>query len=106
MRQSSSPEVFAIGLEQIAAVELFGPAVFVGIELRNEGCGLRAMGELVVAGDAGVALLQSSDRLVDLIGLDELFIGDASREFFDIGQQARFLFCADGAIFADSLVAV
>jgi len=34
---------------------------------------------LEVASDSRIALLQSSDRLVDLVGFDELSVGDASR---------------------------
>src|SRR5208282_3569937 len=67
----------AIGLDQIAAVEPFGLGILVGIELGLEGRGLRVVGEIEVAGDAGVALLQASDRLVDLLGLDQFFLGDA-----------------------------
>ena len=66
--------------------------MLVGIELRNEGCGLRVMAELVLAGDAGIALLQSSNSLVDFIGLDELLAGDALSKFFNIGEQAALLF--------------
>src|SRR5215469_2415862 len=51
--------------------------VLVGVELGAE----RAIGliitEPVIAGDAGVALLQAPDRLVDLGGLNEPSVGDA-----------------------------
>src|SRR5208337_1100103 len=60
-----------------AAVEPFGLGILVGIELGLEGRGLRVVGEIEVAGDAGVALLQASDRLVDLLSLDQFFLGDA-----------------------------
>ena len=59
------------------------------------------MAELVVAGDAGIALLQSSNSLVDFIGLDELLAGDALSKFFNIGEQAALLFYADSTIFGD-----
>ena len=49
-------EVFAIGLEQITAVELFGSMMFVGIARGNERCGFLVVGERMVASHAGIAL--------------------------------------------------
>ena len=85
-------------------VELFGLGMFDGVEGADEGCGVRIMGELEVARDAGIALLQSSDRPVDLVGFDELCVGDASRQFVDVGAQTAYLLGADGAIFGDALL--
>src|SRR5215475_10736638 len=72
-----SPELVTACLKQIAPVEPFGMQMFVGVELGAE----RAIGliitEPVIAGDAGVALLQAPDRLVDLGGLNEPSVGDA-----------------------------
>ena len=77
--------------------------VFVGVEFGVE----RALviSEIEIAGRAGVALLQSSDRLVDLGGVDEPSVGDALRELVDIGAQALFVLGANGAIFGDALFA-
>ena len=72
-------EVLAIGLDQIAAVELLGPGMFGRFELADDRRGLRVMGDAEVARDARIALLQPSDRLVDLGGLDELSVSDAAR---------------------------
>lgn len=77
--------------------------VFVGIEFGVE----RALviSEVEIAGGARVALLQSSDRLVDLGDVDEPSVGDALRELVDIGAQALFVLGANGAIFGDALFA-
>jgi len=100
-----SRQVLAIGLDQIAAIELFGLGMAGRIELTDDRCGLRIMGEAEVAGDAGIAFLQSSDRLVDLCGLDKLSLGDTSRQPIDVGAQAVFLLGADGAVLGDALLA-
>src|SRR5215510_523142 len=95
----------AAGFQQIAAVELFGLCVSLRIELRNEGCGLRVVGEPVIARDARITLLQSPNRLVDLLGVDQFFAGDALDQSIDISAQPRLVFGADRQIFADALLA-
>ena len=63
------------------------------------------MGELVVAGDAGIALLESSDRLIDFIDFDQPSPSDALRELVDVGVQASLVLDADGTVLGDALLA-
>ena len=66
---------------------------------------MRVVGEIEVSRDTRVALLQSPDRLIDLVGLDESSVCDAPRQAVYIGTQAAFLFGADCAILGDALFA-
>jgi hypothetical protein len=94
----------AIGLEQIAAVELLGLEVPVGQEVGAQSRSLGIMGEVEVSGDAGIAFLEPADGLVDLVGLDDPAPGDALGELVEIGAQAALLLGADGAILGDALL--
>src|SRR5262249_26091792 len=58
--------------------ELFGLLMPVRIELEHKGCRPRVIGELVVARDARIALLQSPDCLIDLPRIDEFVLPNPS----------------------------
>src|SRR6202171_1558145 len=63
------------------------------------------MGEVVVARDAGIAILQSSDRLIDFIDFDQPSPSDALRQLVDVGVQATLVLDADGTVLGDALLA-
>ena len=100
-----SREIIAVGLDQIAAIELSGLGQFVFLEGGAELSGVGVDGEFVVAGDTGVAFLEPADRLGNLFGSFELAGGDPPVKFFEVGEQSALLFGADRAVFVAALLA-
>jgi hypothetical protein len=79
--------------------------MFLLLETGAELPGVGVEGEVVIASHAGVALLEAADRLGDLVGAFEPAGGDPPGEFVEIGEQAAFVFGADGAVFVAALLA-
>ena len=98
-------EIVAVGLDQVAAVELSGFGAFVFLEGGAELSGLGVDGKFVVAGDTRVAFLEPANRLGDLFGSFELAGGDPLASLSRSASRRVFLFGADGAVFVAALCA-
>src|SRR5215208_650699 len=92
-------QVFAIGLQQVGAVEAKGTLLFLVIFLPIQ----RLLGFAVlhppIAGYARVALLDSAEGFIHLVGALQLARCDASSQPGEVGQQTLFLLETDGLIF-------
>ena len=90
-------------MQQIAAVQLLGLLVSLGVNGVDQPFVLAVVFDAVVSGDAGVALFDAADGFSYLDGVLEPAFFDAPLEADQVGQETLFLFFADGAVRFDPL---
>src|SRR5215469_1943515 len=69
-------EIAAIGLEKISPVELLGGLIFRLESLMRQAPGLCVIADLIEAGDAWIAFLETADRFIDLVRFTQSAVGN------------------------------
>src|SRR4030042_3494440 len=85
--------------QDIAAIQLLGHRFLLDVFLPGKTLGLRLVLDPIIARDARIAFLESTNRLVNLFGLLQMPFLDTPLQSLEVLNQTLLLFLSDGSIF-------